>query len=196
MNKLGKITFKLALITEILALTLLAACTTVGNALGTTASSTICRATGDPANPYEEITVTNAELAYPNAELAYPNDISPMPVNGCPTSLVVINDGKINFCHATGKTTTPYEQLSVSAVDLDGHGTHKGDVFPTAEGGCPTTIPTAEANNNDKITICHATGSKKNPYTEITVSVNGLNGHDKHDGDIIPAPLGGCPATK
>ena len=33
MNKLGKMTFKLTLITEILALTLLASCTTVGKAL-------------------------------------------------------------------------------------------------------------------------------------------------------------------
>jgi hypothetical protein len=48
-----------------------------------------------------------------------------------------------------------------------------------------------------KITICHATGSATNPYVEITISVNGLNGHAHHqDGrDIIPAPVGGCPAA-
>jgi hypothetical protein len=47
-----------------------------------------------------------------------------------------------------------------------------------------------------KITICHATGSGINPYNEITVSVNGLIGHSKHAGDIIPAPVGGCHTTR
>jgi uncharacterized surface protein with fasciclin (FAS1) repeats len=47
--------------------------------------------------------------------------------------------------------------------------------------------------NAEKITICHATGSAKNPYVEITIDMNGLNGHKKHAGDIIPAPSGGCP---
>jgi len=53
-----------------------------------------------------------------------------------------------------------------------------------------------EATSDGKITICHAAGSQTNPYTEITVSVNGLDGHDKHEGDIIPAPEGGCPTTR
>jgi uncharacterized surface protein with fasciclin (FAS1) repeats len=47
--------------------------------------------------------------------------------------------------------------------------------------------------NGEKVTICHATGSTKNPFVEITIDVNGLNGHAKHSGDIIPAPAGGCP---
>jgi hypothetical protein len=50
--------------------------------------------------------------------------------------------------------------------------------------------------SDGKITICHATSSETNPYNEITVSVNGLNGHGKHEGDIIPAPEGGCPTTR
>ncbi|MBT2512642.1 hypothetical protein [Arthrobacter sp. ISL-30] len=48
----------------------------------------------------------------------------------------------------------------------------------------------------DKITICHATGSEKNPHVEITVSENALNGHGRgqavHEHDIIPAAAGGC----
>ena len=44
-----------------------------------------------------------------------------------------------------------------------------------------------------KITICHATGSATNPFVEITISENGLEGHGDHEGDIIPAPAGGCP---
>lgn len=44
----------------------------------------------------------------------------------------------------------------------------------------------------DKITICHATGSVTNPFTEITINENSLRGHADHSGDIIPAPVGGC----
>jgi len=64
----------------------------------------------------------------------------------------------------------------------------------------------SQTNNGHagKITICHATKSVKHPYVEITISVNGLNGHGPandprhHAGswkDIIPAPAGGCPTT-
>ncbi len=187
MNKFSKIMIKLLVVTQILALTLLTACATVGSAQGVTldatTSSTACHATGDVANAYEVITITN--------------DISPVPVNGCPTSLVVISDGRIAICHATGIEANPYEEITVSVIGLNGHGTHEGDVFPAAEGGCPATSPVITSPvNNDKVTICHATGSKKNPYNEITVSVNGLNGHDQHEGDIIPAPADGCPTTK
>lgn len=48
----------------------------------------------------------------------------------------------------------------------------------------------------DKVSICHATGSETNPYVEITISENALNGdhgHASHEGDIIPAPAAGCP---
>jgi hypothetical protein len=47
----------------------------------------------------------------------------------------------------------------------------------------------------ERITICHATGSEKNPFVTITVSVNSVQheGHKAHAGDIIPAPAGGCP---
>ena len=45
-----------------------------------------------------------------------------------------------------------------------------------------------------KVTLCHATGSVTNPYVVITISENGLHGHDGHEGDIVPAPAGGCPA--
>jgi hypothetical protein len=56
----------------------------------------------------------------------------------------------------------------------------------------------------DKITLCHATRSVKNPYVGITISMNGLHGHGPagdsrhHEGswkDVIPAPPGGCPTT-
>ena len=231
MKKFSNTTFKMAAVFQILALTLLAACSSVGGALDTTTSSTACHATGDPANPYEEINVTN--------------DIFPVPASGCPTGPVLISEGKITICHATGSETNPYNEITVSVNGLNGHGTHEGDIFPSSEGGCPAgtgadssdsptvchatgdaSNPYEEINVNSaelqehsghpedfnpapmggcptnpveisdgKITICHATSSETNPYNEITVSVNGLNGHGKHEGDIIPAPEDGCPAT-
>jgi len=47
-----------------------------------------------------------------------------------------------------------------------------------------------EATSDGKVTICHATGSQTNPYNKIAVRVNGLDYHDKHEGDIILAPEG------
>ncbi|MGC0237218.1 hypothetical protein [Arthrobacter sp. SD76] len=48
------------------------------------------------------------------------------------------------------------------------------------------------SGDNEKITICHATGSETNPYVPITIDLNGLNGHvgHQHDEDIIPANNG------
>ncbi|MBP1693960.1 MAG: hypothetical protein H6Q37_1843 [Chloroflexi bacterium] len=60
----------------------------------------------------------------------------------------------------------------------------------------PASAQKAQKNQNDKISLCHATGSTTNPYVEITVSVAGAtHGHAKHPGDIIPAPAGGCPLS-
>jgi len=96
-------------------------------------------------------------------------------------------------CHATGDSANVYTGITVnSAEELLEHRNHENDLYPMPAGGCPTT---PVENNNGKITICHATGSDKNPYNEITVSINGLNGHDKHEDDIIPMPAGGCPTT-
>ena len=65
---------------------------------------------------------------------------------------------------------------------------------PKPEHGAPAANTHAKAG---KTTICHSTGSAKNPYVTITISDNALPAHRRHhDGrDIIPAPAGGCPAT-
>jgi hypothetical protein len=183
MNKLSKITVKLVAAAQILAITL-AACTSG-------ASANVCHATGDAVNPYEEITIDSTESG--NEHLGHSSDIFPVPVSGCPTSPVVIIDGKITICHATRSETNPYEEITVSVNGLNGHGRHEGDIIPVSEDDCPTS---PAANNGGMVTICHATGSEKNPYIQITISVNGLNGHDKHEGDIIPMPQDGCPTTK
>ncbi|MGA9397615.1 MAG: hypothetical protein WBV22_05070 [Anaerolineaceae bacterium] len=184
MNQPGKMTIKLVAIVGILTITLLAACT-----VGST-PTTACHATGDPAAPYEEITITSANLT---EHLGHPNDIYPVPLGGCPTSPAVITNGMITICHATSSDTNPYNEITVSVNGLNGHGKHEGDIIPAPAGGCPTSPLT---NNDGKITICHATGSDKNPYVKITISVNGLEGHDKHEGDIIPMPAGGCPTKR
>jgi hypothetical protein len=96
-------------------------------------------------------------------------------------------------CHANDDTTNPYTAVTVNSdEELLSHRSHTNDMFPMPEGGCPT-VPVQV--NDGKITICHATNSAKNPYNEITISVQGLNGHDKHEFDIIPVPEGGCPLT-
>ena len=44
-----------------------------------------------------------------------------------------------------------------------------------------------EVLRNQKVTICHATASEKNPYIEESPDVDGiLSGHADHPGDIIP----------
>ena len=180
---------RLLWIAPMLAIAMLSAC-------GPTAASSVCHATGDPSNPYEKVNVTSSDLA---VHAGHPNDIIPAPVGGCPSSPVVVTDGKITICHATSSNTNPYNEITVSVNGLNGHGDHPGDLIPAPDGGCPTTplTPVAPAGTSEgMITICHATGSTKNPYVEITISVNGLNGHDKHPGDIIPAPAGGCPTTR
>lgn len=187
MNNLGKTTIRLAAVAQIFALSLLTACTAVSaTALGADNSATlsnICHATGDAANPYEEISLSS--------------DIYPVPANGCPASVAVISNGQITICHATGEEANPYNEVTVSVNGLNGHGVHEGDIITSPESGCPKAADVISSDaDNGKITICHATGSDKNPYNEITVSVNGLNGHDKHEGDIIPVPADGCPITK
>lgn len=152
----------------------------------------VCHVTGDAENPYDVVMVVSTELD--EYMLANPNDINPMPSTGCPDYLVEVTDGNVTFCHANNDTSESFEEIVVSVNGLDGHGDHEEDVFPISEAdGCPASAVVAE---DGKITICHATSSKKNPFVEITVSVNGLNGHDKHNDDIIPAPAGGCPTTK
>ena len=210
MDKLSKMKGKLLVAAAlILPITLLSACNIRGSTLGalgirittttlgaignrTITPLTACHATDNPANPYEELTVNSAEL---NVHRGHPNDIIPAPANGCPASPVLTSDGKITICHATGGQTNPYNQITVSVNGLNGHDRHEGDIIPTLGEGCPTS-PEAiypGTSSDGKITICHATGSKTNPYNEITVSVNGLNGHGDHEGDIIPAPEDGCP---
>ncbi|PKM70683.1 MAG: hypothetical protein CVU93_00830, partial [Firmicutes bacterium HGW-Firmicutes-18] len=149
---------------------------------------TICHATTNEANPYTTITVSLAGL---NGHGTHVGDIVPAPAGGCPTSPLVIIEEMITICHASGIEAAPYEEMNVKVNGLDGHFTHVDDIVPAPIGGCPTV---QLALVNGKVSICHVTSSEKNPYNEINVSINGLNGHVNHLGDLIPSPITGCPA--
>jgi hypothetical protein len=66
-------------------------------------------------------------------------DISPVPVNGCPTSPMVISISKITICHVTDNQTHPYNVITVSMNGLNGHGNHPDDIIPAPASGCPTS---------------------------------------------------------
>jgi len=59
-----------------------------------------------------------------------------------------------------------------------------------AIGAAGSLAASLDEKSNDKITICHATGN--GGYVQITISVNGLNGHEGHAEDTIP-PNGSDP---
>jgi hypothetical protein len=147
----------------------------------------ICHFTGDTTKPYSRIVVDiNGLLGHINHQ----GDIITAPSDGCPLALpTAIATGTGTPTAAT--TLTPTGTPTVAA-------TGTSTATPTPLPGLTATLtvtPEGTANSTEagKITICHATGSKKNPYVMITISVNGLNGHRNHARDIIPAPAGGCP---
>jgi hypothetical protein len=48
--------------------------------------------------------------------------------------------------------------------------------------------------SQDKLEICHATGSEKNPWNVISVGEKSWPAHEAH-GDKYPVPQGGCDAV-
>ncbi|MCU1590291.1 MAG: Conserved putative secreted protein [Frankiales bacterium] len=115
--------------------------------------------------------------------------------------------GKGNPAHTgctTGGTTPPPPSCVPTAAnhhcDTD---TPPPGCVPTAanhhcdtDKACPNGSPMPASgdcgggdhgNKNDKVTICHATGSASNPFVVITPNKNGVvHGHAKHGDDIIP----------
>jgi hypothetical protein len=54
--------------------------------------------------------------------------------------------------------------------------------------GFGASTANAEYEYDGKVTICHHTGSKKNPTVTITVSRNALDAHLAHGDTIGPCP--------
>ncbi len=189
--------------------------TVAANIVNNARRISICHATSSATNPYVLITVDRNSL---NGHGGHAGDIIPAPAGGCPTTLVSqiattttsTPAGRITICHATAAGT--YVQITVNRSSLNGHEDHLDDLIPAPSGGCPYSIrqyalqlantttsvapgigsvTTAPRTPAGKITICHATAAGF--YVELTVDRNGLNGHDRHDGDMVPAPAEGCP---
>ena len=73
----------------------------------------------------------------------------------------------------------PEYQLWLAADVITSSAAHKPEPTKTAVPAAPTGL----------VTICHRTSSKNNPYVEITVnhnSIDGKNGHDTHTGGLYP----------
>lgn len=164
-------------------------------------TTTICHATGSPSEPYVEVTVNIGDLG---EHATHTDDIIPAPAEGCSARSIrryrattTTAPQSVRICHATGRPDEPYVEISVSALGLDGHGSHSDDIIPAPAAGCGrrairearaatvTTLPRT-------IDICHRTGNAANPYVKVTVNADDLSGHADHDGDIVPAPVGGC----
>jgi len=189
--------------------------TVAANIVNNARRISICHATSSATNPYVLITVDRNSL---NGHGGHAGDIISAPAGGCPTTLVSqiattttsTPAGRITICHATAAGT--YVQITVNRSSLNGHEDHLDDLIPAPSGGCPYSIrqyalqlantttsvapgigsvTTAPRTPAGKITICHATAAGF--YVELTVDRNGLNGHDRHDGDMVPAPAEGCP---
>ena len=56
------------------------------------------------------------------------------------------SSNKISICHATGSSTNPFVEVTISQSALNGHETHTDDLIPKPSTGCPTklTQPTLE----------------------------------------------------
>jgi hypothetical protein len=123
---------------------------------------------------------------------------------------------KVTICHKTGNGS--FHKITVSsrawtapnssaAKALRTHMRHVGDAMVVGSAACPSSSVTPQANDQTptKVTICHATHSKKHPFNRITVSSRAvtspnsqpgekLRGHAGHDGDILEPGSNPCPS--
>ena len=101
---------------------------------------------------------------------------------------------KVEICHRTGSEQNPTESITVSENAVSAHVAH-GDTLGACVASGPADKPQdVNSNpakpNNGKVTLCHKTGSDKNPGVTITVSQNAVDAHRAH-GDST----GACPSA-
>jgi hypothetical protein len=104
--------------------------------------------------------------------------------------------------HKHEVTTRPTAVPDAGPGEASTSTSHRSEVPKSHRSGAPKSHRSeapkshGSAAPHHKVALCHATGSKTNPYVLITVSVNATagNGHGRHEDDIIPAPAAGCPS--
>src|SRR5439155_8730632 len=109
-----------------------------------------------------------------------------------PTQTATGRSHKVTICHRTGSRRHPYVQITVDESALPAHRRH-GDIIPAPPGGCPAVTPGSTRTARPiptgtvqalGVTICHRTGSQRNPYVMMTISASAVPAHAAH-GDII-----------
>ncbi|MDR6414002.1 hypothetical protein [Pseudarthrobacter sulfonivorans] len=125
---------------------------------------TICHATGSATNPYVSVTIDVHAL---KAHVGHQHE----------GDIIPANDGKV----LKGGQNLDKVHLIASGCrvpDKPGNGDDDDDDDDDNGNG----------HGNRKITICHATGSDRNPYVQITVDLHAVKGHAHHQNgdDIIP----------